>query len=282
MEPRRIEASEAARADELVVASRVSKVFGPASRGGEWRLAHGPTAEGPGVRALDDISFAVGRSEFVSIVGPSGCGKSTMLMIVAGFERPTAGELLVGGRPVSGPAKDRGMIFQADALFHWMTVAANVGYGLRVQGYPRREIERIVEQNLALVGLTRFRDSLPSQLSGGMKQRVAIARALATDPSILLMDEPFGALDVLTRKKMQDELGRIWDGTRKTVLFVTHSIEEAVLLSDRILVMTRLPGRIKQAIAVDLPRPRSPRDAAFRDLELHITELIMSEFELEG
>src|SRR5690606_23390201 len=164
------------------------------------------------------------EGEFVSIVGPSGCGKSTMLSIIAGFERPTFGEVLVAGSPVRGPSKDRGVVFQSDALFHWMTVGMNVGYGLRVQGYPRRVISASVERHLALVGLSRFRDAYPGQLSGGMKQRVAIARALATEPNLLLMDEPFGALDVLTRKQLQDELARIWSGTGKTVLLITHSI----------------------------------------------------------
>ena len=252
--------------ENLLTASHVSKVFGARGSAGCFR-------------ALDDASFVVKDKEFVSIIGPSGCGKSTMLSIIGGFEQPSAGEVTLGKQPIAGPSRDRGFVFQADALFHWLTVEENVGYGLKVQGYPKAQRREIVERNLQLVHLTRFRKSTPGQLSGGMRQRVAIARALATDPRILLLDEPFGALDVLTRKKMQDELARIWDQTHKTVVLVTHSIEEAVLLSDRILVMTKSPGTIKQTIAVDLERPRSPRDPRFRELELSITELIMTELE---
>ena len=250
--------------NELLLASRVSKVFKTRDPAG-------------GFRALDDISFAVKENEFVSIVGPSGCGKSTMLAMIGGFEQPTAGQILLGMKPIEGPSRDRGFVFQADALFHWLNVEDNVGYGLKVQGVPRAQRQEIVDRNLQLVGLTRFRASMPGQLSGGMRQRVAIARALATNPRILLLDEPFGALDVLTRKKMQEELARIWDQTHKTIVMVTHSIEEAVMLSDRILVMTGSPGTIRQTFTVDLQRPRLPRDAAFREIELHITELIMSE-----
>jgi len=248
----------------LLTASHVSKTF--ETRGSP-----------EGVRALHDVSLTVAENEFVSIVGPSGCGKSTLLSIIGGFDRPTAGEVLLGDQPISGPSRERGFVFQADALFHWLTVEDNVGYGLRVQGFSRAQQREIVERNLELVGLTRFRSSTPGQLSGGMRQRVAIARALATDPKILLLDEPFGALDVLTRKKMQGELARIWDQTHKTVVLVTHSIEEAVLMSDRVLVMTGSPGTFKHTLAVDLERPRSPRDPSFRELELFITDLIMNE-----
>lgn len=229
--------------------------------------------------ALDDVSFSVYEKEFVSIVGPSGCGKSTMLGIVGGFEQPSTGEVLLGASKIAGPSKERGFVFQADALFHWMTVEDNVGYGLRVQRYPKQQQRDIVERNLRLVGLLSFRQTRPAQLSGGMRQRVAIARALATDPQILLLDEPFGALDVLTRKKMQQELARIWDQTHKTVIMVTHSVEEALLLSDRIFVMTRSPGTIRETIVVDLPRPRSTSDAAFRDREEHLNKLLLDEVE---
>jgi ABC-type nitrate/sulfonate/bicarbonate transport system ATPase subunit len=249
---------------DLLTANHLSKVFESKPLPGRFH-------------ALRDISLVVKENEFVSIVGPSGCGKTTLLSIIGGFEKPTAGELFLGGEPINGPSRDRGFVFQADALFHWLTVEQNVAYGLRVQGYARSKQREIVERNLQLVGLTRFRGSRPGQLSGGMRQRVAIARALATDPKILLLDEPFGALDVLTRKKMQDELGRVWDQTRKTVILVTHAIEEAVLLSDRILVMTKSPGMIRHSLVVDLERPRSPRNPRFRELELSITELIMSE-----
>jgi ABC-type nitrate/sulfonate/bicarbonate transport system ATPase subunit len=249
---------------ELLTASRISKVFESKNLLG-W------------VRALHDVSLAVKENEFVSIVGPSGCGKTTLLSIIGGFEKPSAGELFLGGEPIDGPSRDRGFVFQADALFHWLSVEQNVAYGLRVQGYTRAQQREIVERNLALVGLTGFRTSMPGELSGGMRQRVAIARALATDPKILLLDEPFGALDVLTRKKMQNELAGIWDRTHKTVILVTHSIEEAIVLSDRILVMTKSPGTVRHSLAVELGRPRSPRDPQFRELELSITELIMDE-----
>lgn len=229
--------------------------------------------------ALSDVSFSVSDKEFVSIVGPSGCGKSTMLSIVGGFDQPTSGDVLLGGSKICGPSKERGFVFQADALFHWMTVEDNVGYGLRVQGYPKQQQGDIVEGNLKLVGLLPFRKARPAQLSGGMRQRVAIARALATDPKILLLDEPFGALDVLTRKKMQQELARIWDQTHKTVIMVTHSVEEALLLSDRIFVMTRSPGTIRETLVVDLPRPRSTRDSAFREREARLNELLLGEVE---
>ena len=202
-----------------------------------------------------------------------------MLAIIGGFDKPTAGVVSLGKERIAGPSRDRGFVFQADALFHWLTVEENVGYGLKVQGYPSAQRREIVERNLQLVGLMKNRNSMPGQLSGGMRQRVAIARALATDPKILLLDEPFGSLDVLTRKKMQMELARIWDQTHKTVIMVTHSIEEAILLSDRILVMTRSPGMIKETVSVKLERPRSPQDSSFRELELYLTELIMSELE---
>lgn len=249
---------------DVLVAERVSKIF--ESTDSETRF-----------QALEEVSLTVAENEFVSIVGPSGCGKSTFLSIVGGFETPSSGRVLLGQREIEGPSKDRGFVFQSDALFHWLTVEQNVAYGLRVQGYPRTQEREIVEQCLRLVGLTTFRTATPRQLSGGMRQRVAIARALATDPKILLLDEPFGALDVLTRKKMQDELARIWVQNQKTVMLVTHAIDEAVLLSDRIFVMTRSPGRIAKAIDVDLPRPRSARDPQFRDLELSINDMLMSE-----
>ena len=249
---------------DLLNASHVSKVF----ESGRAREA---------VVALQNVSLDVKENEFVSIVGPSGCGKSTLLSIIGGFEKPSSGQVCLGGEPIDGPSRQRGFVFQADALFQWLSVEQNVAYGLRVQGYPKDAQREIVERNLNLVGLTQFRDLAPRQLSGGMRQRVAIARALATDPKILLLDEPFGALDVLTRKKMQDELARIWDQTHKTVILVTHAIDEAVLLSDRILIMTKSPGSVRHVLTVELERPRSPRDPRFHELELWITELIMDD-----
>src|SRR5579872_5027367 len=245
--------------EDVLVAEHVSKVFESADSFTRFQ-------------ALQDICLTVAENEFVSIVGPSGCGKSTFLSIVGGFETPSSGRVLLGHRPIYGPSKDRGFVFQSDALFHWLTVEQNVAYGLRVQGYPCTQQREIVEQCLRLVGLTAFRAATPGQLSGGMRQRVAIARALATDPKILLLDEPFGALDVLTRKKMQDELARIWVQNQKTVVLVTHAIDEAVLLSDRIFLMTRSPGRIAECVTVGLRRPRSVRDAQFRELELAIND----------
>jgi NitT/TauT family transport system ATP-binding protein len=250
--------------EDLLSAKHVSKVF----ESGRSKDV---------VVALQDISLEVKENEFVSIVGPSGCGKSTLLSIIGGFEKPTRGQVFLGGEPIDGPSRERGFVFQADALFQWLSVEENVSYGLRVQGYPRDKQREIVDRNLELVGLTKFRGLAPRQLSGGMRQRVAIARALATDPRILLLDEPFGALDVLTRKKMQDELARIWDQTHKTVVLVTHAIDEALLMSDRIFVMTRSPGRIRRSLDVELERPRSARDPRFHDLELWITDLIMDE-----
>ena len=249
---------------DLLTANHVHKVF----ESGRSRDA---------VVALENVSLGVKENEFVSIVGPSGCGKSTLLSIIGGFEKPTSGQVFLDGEPIDGPSRERGFVFQADALFQWLSVEQNVAYGLRVQGYPGDKQREIVDRNLRLVGLSQFRSLAPRQLSGGMRQRVAIARALATDPKILLLDEPFGALDVLTRKKMQDELARIWDQTHKTVVLVTHAIDEAVLLSDRIFVMTKSPGRIRRSLDVELERPRSPRDPRFHDLELWITDLIMDE-----
>lgn len=209
------------------------------------------------VLALDGISFDVKRNEFCVIVGPSGCGKSSLLYLIAGLEARTSGSIKVNGKTVSEPGPDRGMVFQAYTLFPWLTVAKNVEYGPKRKGFPAAERKEIVEHYLNEVGLSKFADHYPSQLSGGMKQRVAIARALANDPEVLLMDEPFGALDSQTRHSMQKLLLRVWDHTKKTVLFVTHDIDEAILLADRVLVMSGRPGQIKKEIKVDIPRPRN-------------------------
>ncbi|HEU0158127.1 MAG TPA: ABC transporter ATP-binding protein, partial [Hyphomicrobiaceae bacterium] len=192
----------------------------------------------------------------VAILGPSGCGKSTLLYVVGGFVPPSSGKVLVNGRAVTGPGPDRGPIFQEFALFPWKTVLGNVMYGLREQGVPKAQAESKARTLISLVHLAGYEDFYPKQLSGGMKQRVAIARTLAYGPKILLMDEPFGALDAHTRTGLQRELLEIWERDRKTVLFVTHSVEEAVFLADRVVVLTRSPGRIKAMIDVDLPRPR--------------------------
>ncbi|HVR88324.1 MAG TPA: ABC transporter ATP-binding protein [Candidatus Limnocylindria bacterium] len=208
------------------------------------------------VRAVDDVSLAVSEGEFVTIVGPSGCGKSTLLHVLGGFIPADAGVMRVAGREVRRPGPDRGMMFQELALFPWRTVIGNAGWALEIQGLPAAQRVATAERYLELVGLLPFKDAYPSELSGGMKQRVALARLLAFDPKVLLMDEPFGALDAQTRELMQEELQRIWLATGKTVLFVTHDIDEAVFLGDRVIVFTARPGRIKADLRIDLPRPR--------------------------
>jgi NitT/TauT family transport system ATP-binding protein len=206
--------------------------------------------------ALAEISLDVAEGEFVSILGPSGCGKSTLLYIVGGFVPPSSGVVRVGSVPVAGPGPDRGPVFQEFALFPWKTVLGNVMYGLRQQGVARQEAEARALALIARVGLKGYEAFYPKELSGGMKQRVAIARTLAYEPAILLMDEPFGALDAHTRTRLQNDLLELWERDRKTVLFVTHGVEEAVFLSDRVVVMTKSPGRIKAVVEIDLPRPR--------------------------
>jgi len=229
------------------------------------------------VVALDSIDLEVAAGEFVCLLGPSGCGKSTLLNAVAGFSPPTSGRILAGGREVTSPGPDRAMVFQEYALFPWMTVAENVAFGLEVKGTPAEEIRATVDAWLAKLGLSDFRDRFPKDLSGGMRQRVAIARVLAIDPPVLLMDEPFGALDALTRRNLQDELLRIWAGSGKSVLFVTHGIEESLYLADRVVVMTYRPGAVKEVIPVSLPRPRDPSSSGFGALSRRITALVMEE-----
>ncbi len=206
--------------------------------------------------ALSDISLSIEDGAFVSILGPSGCGKSTLLYIVGGFVKPTTGVARVKGNAITGPGPDRGPVFQEFALFPWKSVLGNVMYGPRQQGVRREEAEAQSRRLIEMVGLKGFEHFYPKELSGGMKQRVALARTLAYHPSVLLMDEPFGALDAHTRTRLQNDLLNIWERDRKTVLFVTHSVEEAVFLSDKVVVMTRAPGRIKEIVDIDLPRPR--------------------------
>jgi NitT/TauT family transport system ATP-binding protein len=206
--------------------------------------------------ALSDISLTVGDGAFVSILGPSGCGKSTLLYIVGGFVQPTRGTARMKGRAITGPGPDRGPVFQEFALFPWKSVLGNVMYGPRQQGVSYSEAEAQSRALIEMVGLKGFEDFYPKELSGGMKQRVALARTLAYHPEVLLMDEPFGALDAHTRTRLQNDLLEIWERDRKTVLFVTHSVDEAVFLSDKVVMMTRSPGRIRQIINIDLPRPR--------------------------
>ncbi|GAB3399296.1 ABC transporter ATP-binding protein [Massilia agilis] len=235
------------------------------------------TAGGRDVVALKDINLDIPRGQFTCLLGPSGCGKSTLLNAVAGFAPPTAGSITADGQPVTGPGPDRGMVFQEYALFPWMTVEQNIGFGLEIKGVPRDEIKRRVTELLKLLSLSDFRQRFPKDLSGGMRQRVAIARVLALDSPIMLMDEPFGALDALTRRNLQDELLRIWAELKKTILFVTHSIEEAIYLADRIVVMTYRPGTIKRDILVDLARPRDPAAPEFNALKRELGLLVMEE-----
>ena len=213
--------------------------------------------DGRALEILDIERFSVREGEFVTLIGPSGCGKSTFLHIVGGFVNADSGSILVNGRAVNGPGPDRGMVFQEFALFPWKTVAGNIAWGLEAQGVPREKIMTTVWTYLQITGLAEFSNHYPAELSGGMKQRVALARVLAFDPEVLLMDEPFGALDAQTREAMQEELTRLWGQSGKTIVFVTHDIEEAVYLGDRVVVLSARPGRIKQEVKIDLPRPRA-------------------------
>ena len=229
--------------------------------------------------ALADFTLRISESEFVTVVGPSGCGKSSFLNLVAGFVLPTRGSLLLDGSPIRQPGADRGVVFQEHALFPWMTVERNIAYGPKVNGATPQEIARVVGESLEMIGLQRFARAYPKELSGGMKQRVAIARALATQPKMLLMDEPFAALDAQTRRFLQGELVRIWQRTRTTIVFITHSIDEAILLSDRIVVMTARPGRVKDVISIDLARPRDENQPEFLTYRRRVAGLLQNEID---
>ncbi len=232
----------------------------------------GGTADQAQVVALQNISFEVAKGEFVCIIGPSGCGKTTLLHLVAGFDFPTSGETHYEGRIISKPGPDRIVMFQEYGLFPWMTVWENIEFGLIAKGTPRDERQKLVRDLVDLVHLTGFENRYPKHLSGGMKQRVGIARALAPDPDVILMDEPFGALDSLTRDVMQEEILRIWEKTKKTALLITHNIDEAVFLSDRVIVITARPGRVKEIVKIDLPRPRDPEMRASNKMFLEYRE----------
>lgn len=232
--------------------------------------------QGRKIEALRDANLDVKRGEFVCLLGASGCGKSTLLRIVAGFETASAGQALMWNRPIEGPDPSRGMVFQDYGLFPWLTVRDNIGFGPKSRRRPGREVKETVDHFVDLVGLGRFADVYPHQLSGGMKQRVAIARVLANQAEMVLMDEPFGALDAMTRERLQDELLDLWDRTKLTVLFVTHSIEEAAVLSNRVIVMSAGPGRIDTDVQVDLPRPRDVSSTEFNELRRSLSSKLHS------
>ncbi|MDR1933776.1 MAG: ABC transporter ATP-binding protein [Spirochaetales bacterium] len=219
-----------------------------------------PGEEKRDFKAVENLNLNVKKGEFVTIVGPSGCGKSTFLDILAGLSEPTAGEIFIDGHKISGPALDRGIVLQGYALFPWRTVRQNIEYGLEIKKVGKHERKEISGRFIDLVDLKGFEDRFPYELSGGMKQRVAIARALAYDPEVLLMDEPFAAVDAQTREILQDELLSIWEKTGKTIIFITHNIEEAVFLADRVAVMSPNPGAVRGILSIDLPRPRRVRD----------------------
>lgn len=232
-----------------IFAENITKTFKIKNNGKQNETAH--------LLALNNVNLEVNNGEFLALVGPSGCGKSTFLDIIGGITQPNSGMVYIDGKPAKGPALNRGIVFQGYALFPWRTAVENVEFGLETKRVPKSERIAIARKYLSLVGLSSFESRYPYELSGGMKQRVAIARALAYDPDILLMDEPFGALDAQTREILQVELLDIWEETRKTILFVTHSIDEAVFLADRVAIMTARPGIIKNIVNIDIPRPRS-------------------------
>lgn len=211
---------------------------------------------GTNVAAAEDISLEIGNGEFAAILGPSGCGKTTLLNMVAGFIPPTRGEILLNGRRIQGPGPDRGVVFQSFALFPWKTVLDNVGFGLKMRGVSKEERDRVAREYIALIGLEGFENRYPHELSGGMQQRVGVARVLANKPDLMLMDEPFASVDAQTRMTLQEELTRIWEARQPTILFVTHDVEEAVFLANRVVVLTPRPGRVRETVPVDLPRPR--------------------------
>ena len=242
------------------------------------RFGEGPAA----VTALDGIDLAVPEGQFACILGPSGCGKSTLLFIVAGLEKATSGAVTIDGRAVTDPGRDRGMLFQQFALFPWRTARKNIEFGLELQKLDKATRWEKTKHWLAIMNLQDFADMYPHQLSGGMQQRIAIARLLINDPETLLMDEPFAALDAQTRTLLGEELVRVWQQSRRTVLFVTHSVDEAIFLADRLLVMTRRPGRFKADLRIDLPRPRDPASDEFNAIRREVTRLIRLEVAITG
>ncbi|WP_214019237.1 ABC transporter ATP-binding protein [Methanoculleus sp.] len=233
-----------------------------------------PKEDGTATQALAGVNLEISDEEFICLVGPSGCGKTTLLRIIAGLETATTGDVTVDGRAVTGPDPKRGMVFQEYSLFPWRRVIDNVAFGLEMKGVAKEERRRTADYYLELVGLSQFRDAYPYELSGGMRQRVAIARALANDPDVLLMDEPFGALDAQTRNRMQKELLSLWEQTKKTIVFVTHSVDEAVYLSDRIVVLSPRPGSIREIIDIPWSRPRDRTSAEFAEVRRRVLRMI--------
>jgi NitT/TauT family transport system ATP-binding protein len=233
------------------------------------------------VNAIEEFSLTIGQGEFVTVIGPSGCGKTSLLNILAGFEQPSAGEVLLEGRAINGPGADRGVVFQEYALFPWLTLRQNIEYGPRERRLPASVIRDLTDRTLAMVRLAGAENRYPHELSGGMRQRAALGRVLINNPKILLMDEPFAALDAQTRGRLQQEVARLWIEMHKTIFFVTHSVEEAVLLADRVIVMTAHPGRLKADVRIALPRPRDPTSPAFNDhrraLEDHLVADVAEE-----
>ena len=269
---------------ELGINSSDGRVMAPFIQAQNLTLTFKPKNREP-VTALTDLNLAVARGEFVSIVGPSGCGKSTFLNVLLGLIRHDSGTLELNGTPIAGPSQERAMVFQEFGLLPWRTVTANVELGLELKGIPAAKRAERAADLIKLVGLNGFESHYPHELSGGMKQRVGLARALATEPEVLLMDEPFAALDAQTRDLMQTELLQIWERTNKTVLFVTHSIEEAAYLSDRVIVMTARPGRTKDVLRIDLPRPRDYEmrlTPEFNEIKLRIWEILKEELTSRG
>lgn len=231
--------------------------------------------------ALNGVSLDIHENEFVCVVGPSGCGKSTLLNIIAGLHEPTSGQVLVDGQAVSGPGPDRGVVFQQYALFPWLTVQKNVEFGLKLQGMSQDKVEQEAKKYIKMVDLEQFAQSYPKELSGGMKQRVAIARAYAINPKVLLMDEPFGALDAQTRTQLQTELLKTWEKEQKTCFFITHDVEEAIILAQRVIIMSARPGRIKEVVEINIPYPRTQEtkmSKEFLDLKNHIWSQVYQEY----
>ncbi|WP_446899739.1 ABC transporter ATP-binding protein [Clostridium sp. LBM24168] len=269
-EEREYEFSDRDKNEIKISARNITRTFKVKNRGGKRGVQE--------FVAIKDINLDVHAGEFITIVGPSGCGKSTFLDILAGLSKPTSGELYIDGKLVNGPALDRGIVLQGYALFPWRNVRKNIEYGLELKKIPKKNRREISQKYIDLVGLNGFEDSYIHELSGGMRQRVAIARSLAYDPEVLLMDEPFAAVDAQTRETMQEEVLRIWEKTNKTIIFITHSIEEAVFLADRVAVLSSNPGFVKKIINVNLPRPRKLEDvkntSEFNSLSHEVWELL--------